>query len=70
MKRCSECFKKVPARDSYCQDCNILFYNLNKSKSNIRSKENNKMIDETETPVEEKEAEVSEEADKATETSE
>lgn len=65
MKRC-QCFKKIPARDTYCENCNIKFYNLNKRSS--KSKENNKMIDETQ--VEEKEEEVSEEAEKATETSE
>lgn len=67
MKRCGKCFKKIPARDTYCENCNIKFYNLNKQRS-FKSKENNKMIDETQ--VEEKEGEVSEEADKATETSE
>ena len=64
MKRCV-CFKKIPARDTYCENCNIKFYNLNKAKSSTRIKENNKMIDEPQ--VEEKvEGEVSTEADEAT----
>ena len=63
MKRWCNCGKKIPNKDIYCENCNIKFYNLNKRSS--KSKENNKMIDE-----EKVEGEVSEEAEKATETSE
>ena len=65
MNKWCDCGKKIPNKDTYCEKCNILFYNLNKLKSSIRIKEKKNMIDETQT--EEKEEEVSEEAEKATE---
>ena len=67
MKKWCKCGKRIPGKDTYCENCNILFYNRNKRSS--KSKENNKMIDE-EKVEESKEEEVSEEAEKATETSE
>ena len=63
MKRCTECFKKVPARDSYCQDCNIHFYNLNKKVGKFKEKKTMFKFDEVETP----EGEVEKEAEVATE---
>lgn len=38
MKRWCKCGRKIPTKDTYCENCNILFYNLKKKEIKVEDK--------------------------------